>query len=49
MKFCAINGLSFTCGNNNKSTAFDNFNNSYVASKVTLANESSPDTIHDFL
>ena len=33
----------------NKSTAFDNFNNSYVASKVTLANESSTDTIHDFL
>ena len=40
---------SHHCGNSGESTAFDNLNNSYIASKVTLANESSPVSIRDLL
>jgi len=41
LNFCANTSSSSSCANDNSSTAFDNLNNSYTASKVTLANESS--------
>ena len=47
--FCADHFNTAQCGNFGKSSAFDNLNNSYVASKVTLANESSVSAIEKIL
>ena len=50
LNFCATDArFGSECGNDDESTALDNLNNSYIASKVTLANESSTGLIIDTL